>query len=339
MNDVGISDDRDVWLKQVVEEAIERDLPIVDPHFHFFTGRGHDYLAANFLAELDQGHRVVGAIHVEANADFFAHGGAEGEMRFAAEQSAELLALQRGRAWRTAIGVVGYADLRKANLEEELDSLVEASQGSLKGIRNSSAWDPDPSVKNGHTSPPAGLLCDPAFRRGLRGIAARNLTFDSYCFFPQLPEVVKLARAVPEAKIVCDHMGGIIGIGPYKGRHDEFFDEWARNLAELSKCSNVFLKLGGMAMSVSGFGWHKRTRPLSSDEYAAHYQRWFDTAIDLFGCERCMFESNFPVDGVSISYGILWNAFKKIATRYSPAEKSALFRDTAINAYRLELNG
>lgn len=329
--------EKDAWLSQVAEEAIAPDLPIVDPHFHFFTGRGHDYLAADFLAELDQGHRIVGAIHVEANADFFTHGGADGEMQFAVAQGIELRRRQHGRDWNTSIFAVGYADLREPDLADQLVALEEAANGWLRGIRNSSAWDPDPSLKNGHTNPPARLLYDPDFRRGLRLLSSHGLAFDSYCFFPQIPDLIDLARAVPEARIVCDHMGGIIGVGPYRGRHQEFFAEWGANLAELGRCPNVVLKLGGMAMSASGFGWHKRSRPLTSDEYAAHYQDWFYAAIDAFGPQRCMFESNFPVDGVSISYGVLWNAFKKIAKRYSASERAALFHDTAAAAYRLDL--
>jgi predicted TIM-barrel fold metal-dependent hydrolase len=332
--------DKAAWLRQVVEEAIDPERPIVDPHFHFFTGRGTDYLAEDFLGEVDQGHRVVAAIHVEANADFFAHGGATGEMRFATKQGSEILRLRRERAERPepAIYTVGYADLRRDGLADELDALDEASGGRLRGIRNSSAWDPHPTVHNGHPTPPARLRADESFRRGLRALAARGLTFDAYCFFPQLRELVDLARAAPEARIVCDHLGGIIGVGHYKGRHAEFFDQWRADLQELARCPNVVLKLGGMAMSASGFGWHKRERPLTSDEYAAHYAPWFHTAIDAFGPARCMFESNFPVDGVSLSYGVLWNGFKKIAAGYSPEEKSALFCATAATAYRLDVD-
>ena len=328
------------WLGQVVEAAIDPELPIVDPHFHFFTGRGTNYLAENFIGEVDQGHRVIAAIHVEANADFFAHGGAIGEMRLAIEQGAEILRLRRehGKRPEPQIYTVGYADLRRDGLGDELDALDEAANGRLRGIRNSSAWDPHPTVNNGHTNPPAGLLADGNFRRGLRALAARGLTFDAYCFFPQLRELADLARSVPEARIVCDHLGGIIGVGHYKGRHAEFFDQWRADLQELARCPNVVLKLGGMAMSASGFGWHKRERPLTSDEYATHYAPWFHAAIDAFGPARCMFESNFPVDGVSLSYGVLWNGFKKIAAGYGAAEKAALFCGTAATAYRLDID-
>jgi predicted TIM-barrel fold metal-dependent hydrolase len=330
-------DTRPEWFAQVSEAIIDPDRPIIDPHFHFFTGRGHDFLAGEFLAMIGEGHNIRGAIHVEANADFFARGGAPGEMRFAAEQGAIARDLQKDRArvCDPVAGLIGYIDLRGQAIDDKIDALVEASGGRLKGVRNSAAWDPDPAVLNGHTNPPQGLLEDGLFRRGLRRLTQRGLPYDAYVYFPQLPELVALAEALPDANIVCDHMGGVIGAGPYRGRHTDYFEQWKANIAALARRPNVSIKLGGMAMSAAGFGWHKRDKPLSSIEYAAHYAPWFDHVIEQFGPARCMFESNFPVDGVAIAYPILWNGFKRLAASYSEAEKSALFYDTAARVYRL----
>lgn len=332
------SEEREAWLAQVDEDVIDPERQIIDPHFHFFTGRGHEFLAADFLAKMmDQGHNVSGAIHIEANADFFADGGAAGELRFVSGQAAVVRALQAGRPRIRdfVAGMVGYVDLRGAHIDEEIDALIEASGGLLRGIRNSAARDPDPDVRNGHTDPPAGLLADAGFRRGLSRLARRGLSYDAYVYFPQLPELVEVAQAVPELSIVCDHLGGLIGVGSYKGRHSEYFEHWKKNIAALARCSNVSIKLGGVAMSPAGFGWHKRDKPLSSAEYAAHYAPWFDHAIDQFTPERCMFESNFPVDRVALSYRSLWNAFKRLTKGYSEPEVSALFCETAKRVYRL----
>lgn len=330
-------EEQEKWLAQVEEDVIDPERRIIDPHFHFFTGRGHEFLAASFLALMDQGHNVSGAIHVEANADFFADGGAAGELRFVSGQAAAVRALQAGRPRIRdfVAGMVGYVDLRGAHIDEEIDALIEASGGLLRGIRNSAAWDPDPDVRNGHTDPPAGLLADAGFRRGLSRLAGRGLTYDAYVYFPQLPELVEVAQSVPELSIVCDHLGGLIGVGGYKGRHSDYFEQWKKNITALARCPNVSIKLGGVAMSPVGFGWHKREKPLGSEEYAAHYAPWFDHAMDRFTPERCMFESNFPVDGVALSYRTLWNAFKRLAGDYSESEKSALFYDTARRVYRL----
>ena len=319
------------------EPILEPELPIIDPHFHFFTGRGHEFGAAEFLAHAGSGHRILGAVHVEANADFFADGGAAGEMRFAAAQGAKMRQMQAGREriCDPVMGIVGYADMRASDLEDQLDKLVDASGGRLRGIRNSAAWDRSPDVRNGHTDPPRHLLRDPAFRAGLGRVAKRGMAYDAYVLFHQLDELAELADAVPDAQIVCDHLGGIIGVGRHKGRHAAYFDDWAAGLARLAERPNVTLKLGGMAMSAAGFGWHKRGRPLGSEEYAVFYAPWFDHAIGVFGPARCMFESNFPVDGVAISYAALWNGFKRLAAGYGDAEKDALFQGTATRVYRL----
>ena len=126
-----------------------------------------------------------------------------------------------------------------------------------------------------------------------------------------------------------------MGIGPYAGRRDEIFPVWREAISELAECENVFAKLGGLVMPINGFGFHKRDLPASSGEIAAATDRYFGHAIDSFGADRCMFESNFPVDKQSCSYHVLWNAFKKMVADASENEKQALFYDSACRAYRL----
>jgi len=107
-------------------------------------------------------------------------------------------------------------------------------------------------------------------------------------------------------------------------------------MAELAGCPNVVVKIGGLAMTMSGFGWHKRAAPPGSSELAYSMRPYFFACLELFGARRCMFESNFPVDQASCSYTVLWNAFKRLARDCSPAERSALFNDTAARVYRLD---
>ena len=151
----------------------------------------------------------------------------------------------------------------------------------------------------------------------------------------QIPELTELARAFPNTTIVFDHFGGPLGIGPYAGRSDEIFAQWSLDVAELATCANVFPKLGGIVMPVNGFGWHKRDTPATSDEIVQHTGRYHRRTIELFGPERCMFESNFPVDKASCSYQVLFNAFKKIAADFSARDQDWLFHDTATQIYRL----
>jgi predicted TIM-barrel fold metal-dependent hydrolase len=92
-------------------------------------------------------------------------------------------------------------------------------------------------------------------------------------------------------------------------------------------------------MPDNGFGWHEADRPPTSDEFVAVQERYYHHTIECFGPDRCMFESNFPVDRFSLSYRVLWNALKKIANGYSPEERDQLFHGTAERVYRLDVQG
>jgi L-fuconolactonase len=154
-------------------------------------------------------------------------------------------------------------------------------------------------------------------------------------FHPQIPELTDLARAFPDTPIVIDHMGGILGIGPYKNTTESVFQSWRQDILELSRHSNVHVKLGGLGLSVSGRDYHLAPLPASSGELANDWRPYIETCIDAFGVNRCMFESNFPVDKAACSYAVLWNAFKRLTAGASAGEKAALFHDTAQRFYRL----
>ena len=165
--------------------------------------------------------------------------------------------------------------------------------------------------------------------------APRQLTFEAWCYHPQIPDVTALARAFPDTTIILNHFGGPIGIGSYAGKAREVYAEWQRSIAELATCPNVVVKLGGINMEVNGFGWHERPKPPSSQELMEATRPYYEFTIEKFGADRCMFESNFPVDAVSCSYTVLWNSFKRLTAGYSAADKAKLFHDTAARVYRL----
>jgi predicted TIM-barrel fold metal-dependent hydrolase len=181
------------------------------------------------------------------------------------------------------------------------------------------------------------LYASPAFRQGFARLSELALSFEAWQYHPQMPMITELARAFPDTTIILDHFGGPLGIGPYEGRRAEIFEEWKRNIAELAKCPNVVAKLGGINMPVNGFGWHRRPSPPTSDELVAATRDYYLHTIDKFGPRRCMFESNFPVDRVSCSYVVLWNAFKKIAAGFTTDEQAQLFHRTAAEVYRLKI--
>jgi predicted TIM-barrel fold metal-dependent hydrolase len=234
-----------------------------------------------------------------------------------------------------AAGIVGFADLMLgAGVRAVLDA-HRAVSPSFRGVRYATAWDASPQIRRSHTNAPAGLLAEHRFREGFACLREASLVFDAWTYHPQLPELVDLARTFPDVCIVLDHAGGPLGIGPYAGRRDDVYDLWRRHIIELSRLENVVVKLGGLTMTMSGHGWHKRETPPGSAEIAAAIAPYVHTCIEHFGATRCMFESNFPVDRASCSYAVLWNAYKRLIQGCSPAERAALLHDTATRVYRL----
>jgi predicted TIM-barrel fold metal-dependent hydrolase len=178
-------------------------------------------------------------------------------------------------------------------------------------------------------------MLDSAYREGVAQLAPLGLSYDAWLFFHQLPELQDLAEAFPDTTVIVNHCGGIVRIGPYAQCRDEVFRQWARAMRELARLPNVFVKLGGLGMRINGFDFEKSETPPSSQQLAAAWRPWMETCIEAFGAERCMFESNFPVDKGSYSYATLWNAFKRLTSGASEQERRALFEGTATRAYRL----
>ena len=326
------------WLAQVVEEVVEPERRICDPHHHLWDRNGSRYLLDELLADTGSGHNIVGTVFVECASMYRADGEEAlrpvGETEFANGVAAMSASGGYGDA-KVCAGIVGFADLRLGPAAGRvLDAHLSASS-RFRGIRHAASWDASPEVRNSHAKPPPGLLLDAGFRRGFAELGKRGLSFDAWLYHPQIPELTALAAAFPDIPIVFDHFGGPLGIGPYAGRRDEIFAFWRSAVAELARCENVYAKLGGLVMPINGFGFHKRALPASSDEIVAATGRYHRHAIEVFGVERCMFESNFPVDKRSCSYRVLWNAFKKLVADASASEKDALFHDTARRVYRI----
>ncbi|MCH9671603.1 MAG: amidohydrolase family protein [Gammaproteobacteria bacterium] len=334
----------DAWLSLVDEEALEPELPICDPHHHLWDFRAgtvdRRYLIDEFLGDLGCGHNIVSTVFIECGTMFKADGPEEmrpvGETEFVNGIAAMSASGGYGTT-RIAAGIVGTAYLTIGDeVGATLDKQIEAGGGRFRGIRQAATWHPSPRIGNHRTEPGEGLYGRGKFREGFAHLAPRALTFEAWCYHTQIDELTALAKAFPDTTIILNHFGGPIGVGPYAGQGDEVFSHWKRALQSLAECPNVHAKLGGLGMEVNGFEWHKRARPPSSEEVASANRRYHETTIEAFGVERCMFESNFPVDKVSYSYTVIWNAFKRLTKAFSDDEKRQLFCDNAHRVYGLD---
>ena len=326
------------WLEQVTEETLEPGLPICDPHHHLWDMPGSRYLLPELLTDTGSGHNVISTVFVECAAMYRATGPEAmrpvGETDFV-NGVAAMAASGGFGSTLAALGIVSFADLTLgAAVGEVLDAHMSVTP-RFKGIRHAAGWDAASDVRNSHSKPIEHLLADASFRAGFAELGPRGLSFDCWLYHPQISEVTALARAFPETTIILDHFGGPLGIGPYKGQREQIFSQWRNDISDLATCPNVCAKLGGLVMPVNGFGFNKAAVPPTSDELVAATRDWYAYALEVFGADRCMFESNFPVDKASCSYNVLWNSFKKIAAGASPTEKAALFHDTAARVYRL----
>lgn len=324
---------REEWLQRHREDVLEPALPIVDAHHHLYDRPGWRYLMDEYETDTRSGHAIRASVYMQALTRYRASGPEElkpvGETEYVAQATANTVP-------QVAAGIVGYADLRLGRaVRDVLEAHLEAGLGRFRGVRHLTTWDADASLANPLTAAPKSLLLDSPFRAGLAQLAPLGLTYDAWLFFPQLPELIDTARALPDTTIVVDHCGGVVRIGAYQEHQREVFERWSASMRELARLPNVYVKLGGLGMRINGFDFDKRETPPSSDVLARTWKPWIETCIEAFGADRCMFESNFPVDKGSYSYAVGWNAFKRLTAGYSPAERQALFEGTATRVYRL----
>jgi predicted TIM-barrel fold metal-dependent hydrolase len=348
-----------------VERIIEPALPIIDPHHHLWyvppaalatllTGGGEAsetlgqiyqrrprYLFDELLADATSGHDVRATVYIEVHA-MHRRDGPEtlrsvGEIEFANGMAAMGASGAFGEV-RVCAGIVGGVDLQRgAAAREVLEAQQAAGGGRYRGIRSPGvAHDEATPSLNGVLHSRPGVLGDRGFREGFAELAPLGLHYEAFQLEPQLPELLDLARAFPGTSIVLNHAGMPAGVEGLAGTHAERFPIWRRSIRELSTCLNVVVKLGGLGNPLCGFAVTRRGGAAGSEEIAREWAPYLETCIEAFGADRCMFESNFPVDGMTASYPVIWNAFKRIAAGASEDEKRALFSGTAARVYQIE---
>ncbi len=348
------------------EQILEPDLPIVDAHHHLWfrspafleqikKARGvvppmlaptflrhARYLFDEFMADVKTGHNIRASVFVDARLMYRASGPeamkSVGEVEFV-NGIAAMGASENFGGIRVCAGIVGGGiDLAMGDaVEEVLATRVNAGNGRYRGVRQHVAYDPDPDVLGGVHGHPH-MLRDEKFRAGFRRLAAFGLVFDAHVHDDQLPDVIDLARSIPDVPIVLEHVGTPVAVGSYAARRAARFDAWRTNIRTLAGCANVTVKLGGLGMPFNGLR-NPLTDPRgTSTELAEQWRPYIETCIEAFGASRAMFESNFPVDSMTCSYPVLWNTFKRITSGASQDEKHALYYGTAARVYRLDLS-
>jgi L-fuconolactonase len=334
---------RQDWLDRHKEAVIEPDLPIIDPHHHLWLRPGSRYLFEDYLQDAGSGHNLVATVFVQCRSMYRTSGPVEmrpvGEVEFVNGVAAMSASGLFGKT-RVATGIVGQADLTLgARVEPVLAAEVRAGGSRLRGIRHIAAWDGEASLRTPAYPAPRGLLRDKTFREGFATLSRFGLAFETWIYHPQLDDLADLARAFPGTKILIDHSGGPLGVGPYRGKRDEVFARWSASIKALAKYPNVFIKVGGLGQSPQGFNFNELTEPPSSQILADAFRPHVETCIEAFGASRSMFESNFPVDKVSYSYLVFWNTCKLLAKNASTTEKADLFAGTARRFYQLDMSG
>ena len=331
------------WLALTPETTLEPEMPICDPHHHFWDFRVdripyQRYLLQELAVDLNSGHNVRSTVFVEARSMYRKDGTENlrsvGEVEFVQGLAAASASGLYGPT-RAAAAIIGAADISLGEaVEPILDALQAASPDRFRGVRRSTAWDPHPDVENRAEK---GLLANQNFKAGASVLARKGLILENTLYFPQLAEMVDFANTVPDLTIVLNHIGGLYRVGSYANRDSEVLPEWRNGIDAVAACPNVYLKLGGVGQPRYGFDWYTWDKPIGSEELCQALSPLMTYCIEQFGPDRCMFESNFPPDKVSSSYNVLFNAFKRLSNGYSYSERAALFHDTAIKVYRIEL--
>jgi predicted TIM-barrel fold metal-dependent hydrolase len=329
-----------------VEEILEPTLEIVDAHHHLWlahrTAGAHDQSTVNQLPSYSfeeyqrdtmSGHRVTASVYVECEARYRDNG--PKQLRPVGETEA-VAALESTSG--ICEGMVVFADLTLGSqVGEVLDAHIGVPNSHVRGVRYIVAWDPNPDVYATSRRPPAGVLADPKFLDGVTELAKRGLSFETWLYFHQLAELALFADTHPDLTIILDHLGGPGATGPYAHARDDVIRSWRKEMKALSHRRNVVLKLGAIGMRAFSGEELFSIPVLTSRDICDYWGADFNFCIDTFGPQRCMFESNFPVDRALCDYATLWNAYKRIAAEYSESEKSHLFAGTARATYRLPI--
>jgi L-fuconolactonase len=323
------------------EAIIDPALPIIDAHHHLYDRPNLRYLLDEYLSDAGAGHNIVGSVYIETKAMARSTGPDHlrpiGEIEFANGVGA-MAASGRYGPCRACAAIVGYAELSAGDaVAELLDRAMATAPDRFRGVREMAFHHPSEALKQNMALCRPGILTSDGFQRGFRHLGPRGLSFDASIFHNQLPELRALADRFPDTLIILNHIGLAVCTGLAPDAREEVLDAWRSDLFEIARRPNIVCKIGGLGVPVWGFGFERRPDPVGYLELSAVWRPYVETAIEVFGVDRCMMESDYPSEGIACGYVPQWNALKDIVRSYSASEKSALFHDVAAKAYRIDL--
>ena len=260
-----------------------------------------NYLIGDFLTDIEN-QSVVKSVHVQANYD---HENPVGETRWLQSIADD----PNSKGFPHAI--VGWVDFMSAECERQLEEHAEFQ--NFRGIRQITSRHPSEPLLN---LTPVDFLNNDTWLDNYGLLKKHNLSFDHQICAHQAEETVRLARRYPHISIVLVHLAFPLE------RHYAGIETWRANMRVMAECPNISVKLSGLGMT--DFYW-------SADSI----RTFILDGIEIFGVDRCMFASNFPVDSVMSSYDTLFDAFKNVVEDLSDAEKQKLFHDNAERVYRI----
>ena len=327
------------WLNRHTEPVLEPELPIIDPHHHLWTRDGNVYLLPELLADIASGHNVW--LRYSKNATRCI----APPVPTRKSRSAKPNSSPASRRWVPA----GRSVPRKSALAWSAASIScsAPARGRCSNVTCSPAAGDLPASGN----PPRGMpaiastkscqrreCCSTPRSAPVSPHSAHLVWYSMPGFIIRnFPKLRISPPPFPNTRIVLNHVGSPILGGPYAADRDKVFADWRAGMANLANQPNVTVKLGALPIRLPGLSSAAKDTPPSSEEVAAAWRPWLETSIELFGADRCMFESNFPVQKRWCSYQVVWNAFKRLAANASAAEKAALFAGTAARVYGVPL--
>ena len=296
------------------------DMPIVDPHHHLwdlekyyyvwlsgepldtivgdYSSITNTYLVEDYLKDTGS-QNVIKSVHIQCEFDPSNPAGESEWLQAAADEHG------------FPHGIVGSAHLEDANVEQLLAS--HARFPNFRGIRQMLNWHEDPVLSFTNRS---DYMTDSDWRRGFGLLEKYDLSFDLQLYPAQMSDAANLAGTFPDTQIILNHTGMPID------QDEEGTELWRSGMRKLADQSNVAVKISGLGLvdhswTVAGI------RPIVLE------------TIEIFGVDRCMFASNFPVDRLYSDYDTVFDAFSEITAGFSDAERSALFGSNAERIYRI----